>query len=87
GLDRGDFINTVDGEKIATVADLERIIRAKKPGDVIKVGFESRGETQEATITLRASPRVEFVTFEAAGREVTEAIRAFRTAWVGSKAH
>jgi predicted metalloprotease with PDZ domain len=87
GLDRGDFINTVDGQKVATVADLERIVRAKKPGDVIKVGFESRGESQEATITLRASPRLEFVTFEAAGREVTDAIRAFRASWVGSKAN
>ena len=87
GLDRGDIINTVDGQKIATVADIERVIRAKKPGDVIKVAFESRGEAQEATITLRASPRLEFVTFEKAGREVTDSIRAFRAAWTGSKAH
>ena len=86
GLDRGDIINALDGQQISTVADIEQILGGKKPGDAVQVSFESRGENREASIALRASPRLELVPFESAGRDVTDAIRAFRAAWVGSKA-
>lgn len=59
---------------------------ALERGDRIALVFESRGRTIEGTVTLTANPRVEVTTFETAGRPVSEAVRAFRAAWLGSKA-
>lgn len=37
GLQRGDVIYRVDGRKVATVADVQKIVSAKKPGDKVEI--------------------------------------------------
>ena len=70
GLDRDDVIVAVGGAEVAGVADVERLIRARKPGDEIPIVFERRGQRVTATLRLVQDPRVEIVP----GRE-TSAVR------------
>jgi hypothetical protein len=42
------------------------------------------GRTETVTVRFGEDTRVEVVPFEAAGRELTAAQRAFRAAWLGS---
>ncbi|MGH7501625.1 MAG: M61 family metallopeptidase [Longimicrobiales bacterium] len=86
GIDRGDQIIALDAQPVASTEQLDAIVARHKPGDTIAVEFYSRGETRNATITLVEDPRLEVVLYEAAGREVTPAMHAFRRSWLGSKA-
>jgi S1-C subfamily serine protease len=52
GLMRNDSILTIDGKKIEGVADLINIIRAKKPGDKVKLEVRRRSREMELTVTL-----------------------------------
>lgn len=86
GLERGDRLVSLDGRPASVPADVEAAVAARRPGDRIALVFENRGRTIEGTVTLTANPRVEVTTFETARREVPEAVRAFRAAWLGAKA-
>jgi predicted metalloprotease with PDZ domain len=86
GLDRGDQIIVLDHEPVGSTEQLDRIVARHKPGDALPIEFYSRGEAHTATITLIEDPRFEVVLYEAAGKEVTPAMQAFRRAWLGSKA-
>ncbi len=86
GIDRGDRILTLDGRPVAAEADVAAVLAAHAPGDAIAITFEQRGRTGSATLTLAEDPTLEVVTFETAGRPVTDEIRAFRAAWLGSRA-
>ncbi|HEX6938773.1 MAG TPA: PDZ domain-containing protein [Longimicrobiales bacterium] len=86
GIDRGDRILSLDGHALTSEADLAAVLAAHAPGDHIPVTYEQRGRTRSATITLVEDPTLEVVTFEKAGRPLTEEIRALRAAWLGSKA-
>ncbi|MEK6597826.1 MAG: PDZ domain-containing protein, partial [Gemmatimonadota bacterium] len=86
GLAAGDHLLVVDGAAMGTTADLEDVLSRHQSGDTLSITFGSRGQTVTGTIQLRGDPRLEALTFEAAGRPVTEAIRAFRAAWLGAKA-
>jgi predicted metalloprotease with PDZ domain len=85
GLDRGDVLVSVNGVALASPQDLRQHVDTKRPGDRIAVAFEHRGIARTATVVLQADERLEIVPFEAAGRPVTDAIRQFRAAWVGSR--
>lgn len=85
GIDRNDRIVSVDGRAMTGSADWSAVLAAHKPGEVVPVSFESRGKTINEMMTLGESPRIEIVTFEAAGEPVTDAVRAFRAAWLGAK--
>ncbi|HEX7050654.1 MAG TPA: PDZ domain-containing protein, partial [Longimicrobiales bacterium] len=85
GVDRGDRIISLGGREIHEEADLRAALAGRAPGDVLTIEFEQRGRHRTASLALAADPRLEVVTFEAAGRQVTDAIRAFRAAWLGSK--
>ncbi len=86
GLAAGDRLLVVDGAAMGAMADLEDVLSRHQPGDTLSITFESRGQTVTGTIRLGQDPRLEVLTFEAAGRPVTEAIRAFRAAWLGTQA-
>jgi len=85
GIDRNDRIVSLDGRALASSADWSAVLAAHKPGDVVPVIFESRGKTIHEMMTLGESPRIEIVTFEAAGEPVTDAVRAYRAAWLGAR--
>lgn len=86
GLETGDRILTVDGRPVADPADFDALLAVRSPGDRLTVVFESRGQRVESVLETAVDPRLEALLFEDAGREVTEAIRQFRGAWLSSKA-
>jgi predicted metalloprotease with PDZ domain len=86
GVDRGDRIVSLGGRAITTEADLEAVLAAHQPGDALPIEFEQRGQLRTAVLTLAENPELGIVTFEEAGRTVTPEMRAFREAWLGSKA-
>jgi len=86
GLDRGAVILEIDGRKLKSRKRLDRILRKKRPGDSVTVRYEQRGRTGSVEVALGSAARWEVVPFERADRKVTGEIRAFRQAWLGSKA-
>jgi predicted metalloprotease with PDZ domain len=86
GIDRGDLITSLDGKALPSDDAWDAILSAHKPGDVVPIRFEQRGETRQARVTFAANPRLEAVTFESVGQQPSAAEKAFRDAWLGSKA-
>jgi serine protease Do len=52
GIAKNDFILEVEGQKIETTFDLNKILLLKKVGDQVKVKYWHAGQTKEATIAL-----------------------------------
>lgn len=84
GLDRDDIIISVGGEAVASASDVDRAIRARRPGDVVPVVFERRGERVSGNLRLIDDPRLELLPAEDAGQPLTPAQKRFRDAWLGS---
>ncbi len=84
GVDRGDTLETVDGQSVQTESDVARIIREKQPGDRVSIRFRRRGQVVNATLTLVERPHVELVMVESAGETLTSQQEEFRQAWLGS---
>ncbi len=85
GISAGDRLLTLDGQTLATNADVERVLAAQKPGDVLRMTWQSRSGARTADMTLTADPRVEVVLFEDAGRTPSAAQLAFRERWLSSR--
>ncbi len=85
GLDQGDVLKAIDGEAVTSQSKLQEIFRRHRPGDRLKVDFVRRGKSLTTTLTVGESPTLELVTLESTGGTLTEAQRAFREAWLGSK--
>ena len=85
GLDINDIITSINGEAIKTEADLTKILNAHAPGDKLTIVYKHRNEEKQATITTIENPWYTVITFEQAGKPVTESIRAFRKSWLGGK--
>ncbi|MGE0352151.1 MAG: M61 family metallopeptidase [Gemmatimonadales bacterium] len=85
GLDRGDLITTLDGRPLTSDSAWGAVKDAHVPGDVLEVQYESRGETRTARLTVDPDPRLELVTYEAAGLPLTDSITRFREAWLGPR--
>ncbi len=85
GLDRGDIIASVGGRALRGDADWQAIKAAHHPGDTVAVEFVSHGMRRTARLTLAADPRLELVSFEAAGRALTPAMRTLRSAWLDAR--
>ena len=85
GLDRDDQLTRLDGQPIANRAALAALLARHQPGDALAVQYRADGQPRTAQITLGADPQLEVVPYEAAGRPVTAAMRAYRAAWLGSQ--
>jgi predicted metalloprotease with PDZ domain len=86
GLDQGDVILDVEGKAMAPGV-LQAALKARKPGDRVTLSFKRRGgATGTATITTKEDPAVETVSLESTGATLSADQRAFRNAWLGSKA-
>ena len=83
GLDRGDLLLSLDDERIPSASRLEGFLEAHQPGDRVTVTFVRRGQRAEVTasMVLDEDPRLELVP----ASTMTEAQRAFRARWLGSK--
>jgi predicted metalloprotease with PDZ domain len=86
GLDRGDRIVEVDGKIVKTRRDVDDLAASHKPGDRSQLTVETRAGRKQIQLTWAVAPDVELAPFEKAGRPVTPEIKAFRAAWLGSKA-
>jgi predicted metalloprotease with PDZ domain len=85
GLDIDDEILKVDGRPVAKNDDLTSILKSHKPGDQLAVEYKHRDEPKTAMLELIENPRLQVVTYEGAGKTVSEAMHTFRKAWLGSK--
>jgi len=86
GIDDGDVIMSLDGVALTSLGQVDEIASIHEPGDAVPVTFASRGQTLQSTLSLAEDPRLEVVTYEEAGLELTESIRRFRAGWLGPKA-
>jgi predicted metalloprotease with PDZ domain len=86
GLEREDVIVAIGGADVRSATDVDRAIRARRPGDEVPIVFERRGQRVSASLRLVADPRVEVMTAERAGRQPTSDQRRLRDAWLGSAA-
>jgi predicted metalloprotease with PDZ domain len=86
GLDRGDRIVEWDGKAIKTQAELTTLLDGYKPGGHIKLQVETRGGKKEIDLELAGPPGFEMEPYEMAGKEPTPEMKAFRDAWLSSKA-
>ena len=85
GLDRDDVITSLDGDRVWSASDLARVLRSRRPGDTVKVGFLRRGAPFESTMTLVEDPGVGIVTLESTGGRLSAEQATFRHAWLGSQ--
>ena len=85
GIVNGDVIHSVDGVPTPTQAALAAVMARKKVGDVVRVEVSGRLSRRTVSMTLVGQPSYRLVTYERAGLAVTEAMRVFRRAWLGSR--
>ncbi|MBI3265126.1 MAG: M61 family metallopeptidase [Acidobacteria bacterium] len=85
GLDRDDMITSLDGAPVETAQALANVLARHKPGDSIAVVYTRRRAPVAATITLAEDPSLEVALAETAGRPLSDAERAFRDAWLGTR--
>jgi len=81
GIDQGDRIL-----EFKTRREWDDLAASHKPGDRSTLSVEARAGRKQVAITWAQAPDLEIVSFEQAGRQVTQEITAFRDAWLGSKA-
>jgi predicted metalloprotease with PDZ domain len=87
GLASGDIVTSIDGERTTSMEVLNAIIARHKVGDVVKVQLLQKGRIPStADMKLVGMTPMKIVSFENQGIPVTDAIRAFRRDWLGSKA-
>jgi len=86
GLERDDIIVSLGGSRVASSADVDRALMARKPGDSLQVVYDRRGERITVVLKLVEDPTLELVPSEEAGQTLTDAQRKFRDAWLSSAA-
>jgi S1-C subfamily serine protease len=57
GIRSGDIITEVDGEPLATMAQLVAEVRSRAPGDVVELTIVRDGDELELSVTLSERPR------------------------------
>ena len=53
GLEKGDVITHIDGQKVAKFGELTNIIAQKRPGDKVTISYLRDKKKKEATLTLK----------------------------------
>ena len=85
GLDQDDVIQAVNGQAVGTSEQLDAALRARKPGDSVKVAFLQRGRAATADAVLDEDPRFDIVATESVGETLTDAQKAFRQSWLAGR--
>ncbi|SIT93851.1 M61 family metallopeptidase [Pontibacter indicus] len=88
GLNRGDILLTLNGKKVTSEKELEKILSKLKPTHSVPITYRSSEQSPviSTQIVLEEMPELMIERFESAGKELTPAAKAFRDAWLGSKA-
>ena len=53
GLEEGDVITAVDGQKVTKMAELQEILATKRPGDKVTLTYLHKKHKKTATVTLK----------------------------------
>jgi predicted metalloprotease with PDZ domain len=85
GIDRDDALTSLDGDRVTSAGDVARVLRSRRPGDTVEVGYLRRGEPFESMMTLVEDPGVGIVALESIGGRLSAEQAAFRSAWLGSQ--
>jgi putative serine protease PepD len=56
GIEQGDIITRVDGERVASSADVARLVQQHKPGEEVEVEVERFGDRRSFTVKLGTRP-------------------------------
>jgi len=86
GVSPGDRIVAIDGRAVDSADALTAIVNGKRPGEPIAITFEQRRVRRTATVPTGEDRALDVLLYEKAGREVTGAMRQFRSAWLAAKA-
>jgi predicted metalloprotease with PDZ domain len=86
GVAQGDRIVAIDGRAVDSADALTAIVNGKRPGEPVEITFEQRRVRRTATVPTGVDRALEVVLYEQAGRELTDAMRQFRSAWLSAKA-
>ncbi|WP_221929864.1 M61 family metallopeptidase [Fodinibius sediminis] len=85
GLDKSDEIISIDGVSVSDARDLQQLLAGHRAGDRLPITYQSLGVQKEGLIRLAENPALEIVPYEQLGKELTEKMKRFRQAWLGSK--
>jgi predicted metalloprotease with PDZ domain len=85
GLDAGDVILKADGTDLKDELAFNNLVASKNVGDKIVVDYKNRTGMHQATIVLEENPALEIVTYEKAGKVLTQDQKDFRAKWLSSK--
>jgi S1-C subfamily serine protease len=86
GMDQGDELAEMEGERVKGPDTVERILGRHKPGDRLSLVFVRRGgDRVTATIALDEDPRLEVVPLEHAGGSLSAEQQRFRASWLESR--
>ena len=84
GLEQGDVITSIDGVAFTALA---AALKDRKPGDRLAIVFRRpSGAVVKSTMTFGEDPALQAATIESTGGTLTPEMKAFRDAWLGSKA-
>ncbi|MCC7003335.1 MAG: trypsin-like peptidase domain-containing protein [Gemmatimonadaceae bacterium] len=65
GIEPGDILTRIDGKAVDRVGQMQRIVRAKKPGDMVEVEAMRYGTRKTFSVKLASAPKEEAVVAEA----------------------
>jgi len=85
GLDVGDVILSIDGREATDASVIDQVTKAHKPGDVVEIKYQYRGENKSTKLTFAENPTLEIVSIEKTGGTLTPAMQTFRDNWLNSQ--
>lgn len=85
GIASGDIVFAIDGIPAVSIDSLNAIIARRRVGDVVKVDVKQREVRRVVPMTLVGRRSMTLETYEKTGLPVTDAMRAFRKRWLGSR--
>lgn len=85
GLDVGDVILSIDGREATDASVIDQVTKAHKPGDVVEIKYQYRGENKSTKLTFAENPVLEIVSIEKTGGTLTPAMQTFRDNWLNSQ--
>ncbi len=56
GIEEGDIVTSIDGDPIASSADLVAAVRSREPGTEVTLGIDRQGDESEVAVTLAEAP-------------------------------
>ena len=86
GLEKDDEIKQCDGKAVRKPDDLENCVAKHSIGETLTISYNSRSGPKKVNVRLGEDPTLEVVTYEKAGKPISEEVRVFRALWLGSHA-